>query len=119
MSEIKIRHSHNNDIKDITDIYACESTYLNTLQLPFPSEASWERRLANMDRGSYSLVAEINGKVVGHIGLYIQQNLRRKHVATFGMAVDESFQKKGIGNRLLLAVIDLADKWLNIQRLEL
>lgn len=35
------------------------------------------------------------------------------------MAVSQQFQSKGIGGKLLSALIDLANNWLNIQRLEL
>ena len=65
------------------------------------------------------MVAEIEGELVGQIGLHLEQNQRRKHVAGFGMAVKDTFQGKGVGSKLLSAVIDLAENWLNIQRLEL
>lgn len=119
MSEIKIRHSDSNDIQAIRDIYSGNVAYSGTLQLPFPSLAAWESRLGNLPQGVYSLVAEIEGELVGQIGLHVEQNQRRKHVAGFGMAVKDTFQGKGAGTKLLSAVIDLAENWLNIQRLEL
>jgi putative acetyltransferase len=36
-----------------------------------------------------------------------------------GMAVPSPWQGKGIGSALLAALIDLADNWLNVTRLEL
>ena len=35
------------------------------------------------------------------------------------MAVKDDYQGKGVGNKLLSSAIDLAENWLNIQRLEL
>ena len=119
MSEIIIRHSEKKDIKAIQEIYSGRNAYANTLQLPFPPVSLWEARLENLPQGIYSLVAEVEGQVVGQIGLHLEKNQRRKHVASFGMAVKEDYQGKGIGSKLLSSVIDLAENWLNIQRLEL
>ena len=119
MSEVKIRHSDSNDIQAIRDIYSGELAYSGTLQLPFPSVALWESRLGDLPKGVYSLVADVEEEVVGQIGLHVDPNPRRKHVAGFGMAVKDSFQGRGVGGELLSAAIDLAENWLNIQRLEL
>lgn len=119
MQEINIRHSNNKDIEAIHKIYSDTNAYSGTLQLPFPSLALWESRLENLPQGIYSLVAEIDNEIVGQIGLHAEQNPRRKHVATFGMGVREKFQGKGVGSKLLSSVIDLAENWLNIQRIEL
>jgi len=35
------------------------------------------------------------------------------------MAVRDEFQRKGVGTALLQAAVDMADKWLNLSRLEL
>ena len=40
-------------------------------------------------------------------------------MATLGMGVHDDFQNKGVGTRLLQAVLDLADNWLNLKRVEL
>ena len=119
VSEIKIRHSESKDIQAIRDIYSGKVAYSGTLQLPFPSVAVWESRLEKLPQGVYSLIAEIEGEIVGQIGLHLEQNQRRRHVAGFGMAVKDDYQGKGVGNKLLSSAIDLAENWLNIQRLEL
>jgi putative acetyltransferase len=46
-------------------------------------------------------------------------NVRRRHVGTIAIAVKGGRQGQGIGNRLLGSVIDLADNWMNLLRLEL
>ncbi len=35
------------------------------------------------------------------------------------MAVDESFQGRGVGTALMAALMDLADNWYNLRRVEL
>ncbi len=119
MSEITIRHSEKKDIQAIKDIYAGQLAYSGTLQLPFPSLAIWEKYLESSRQGFYSLVADVEGVVVGHILLYTEQNMRRKHVAGFGIAVKDGFHKRGIGSQLMSSAIDLAENWLNIQRIEI
>ena len=51
--------------------------------------------------------------------LCIEPKARRKHVASLGMAVSDDHQGQGVGTQLLESVIDLAENWLNIQRMEL
>ncbi|MBF4242980.1 GNAT family N-acetyltransferase, partial [Vibrio anguillarum] len=40
-------------------------------------------------------------------------------VGTFGMGVKDDVQCLGVGSALLKTVIDLADNWLNLKRIEL
>ena len=58
-------------------------------------------------------------KVVGLIGLALVKNPRRSHVGQIGMAVHDDYQNQGIGSQMVEAVINLADNWLNLKRLEL
>ncbi|MCL6272332.1 GNAT family N-acetyltransferase [Sansalvadorimonas sp. 2012CJ34-2] len=119
MQEINIRHSDKKDIEAIHKIYSDTNAYSGTLQLPYPSLTLWESRLENLPQGIYSLIAEIDNEIIGQIGLHVEQSPRRKHVATFGMGVRDKYQGKGVGSKLLSSVIDLAENWLNIQRIEL
>jgi putative acetyltransferase len=64
------------------------------------------------------LVAEIDGLVVGSGGLTVFSR-RRAHVGSIGMGVDQGFQGRGVGTALMTALIDLADNWHNLRRLEL
>src|SRR5205085_10105682 len=57
------------------------------------------------------------GKVVGAINLRVGMG-RGSHVGEVDLAVHDAYQGQGIGKMLLLAVIDLADNWLNLVRLE-
>ncbi|MGI4858068.1 MAG: GNAT family N-acetyltransferase [Janthinobacterium lividum] len=119
MRDILIRHSKSTDVDAITKIYEGREAYSGTLQLPFPSGATWEKRIGTVPQGSHSLVAELDGEVVGQIGVDAMQNPRRKHVASIGMAVKDTHGGKGIGTKLMASAIDLADNWLNIRRVEL
>lgn len=116
---MNIRHSVRQDIPAIRDIYAQPSCYAETLQLPFPSLQQWEKFLNDIPDNFFSLVAEIDGQIVGQIGMEVYARHRRKHAANIGMAVAEAHQGKGIGSALLASIIEMATGWLAVRRLEL
>ncbi|KVD20361.1 GNAT family N-acetyltransferase [Burkholderia ubonensis] len=119
MTDITIRHSETKDIDAIRQIAAHPAVYANTLQAPFPSPEKWQERIEGIRQKGFSLVAEIDGEVVGHLGIQPEANPRRRHVAGFGLMVKASHHGRGIGSRLLAAMIDLAENWLNVTRIEL
>ncbi|MGU7770030.1 GNAT family N-acetyltransferase [Burkholderia sp. MR1-5-21] len=119
MPDITIRHSETKDIDAIRQIAAHPAVYTNTLQQPFPSLEKWAQRIEGVRERGFSLVAEIDGEVVAHLGLDPEKNPRRRHVAGFGMMVKASHHGRGIGNRLLASAIDLAENWLGVTRIEL
>jgi len=113
-----IRHAEPADIDAIKAIYDQPSVYANTLQLPYQPVSNWQR-LYSAGSGFYNLVAEVEGCVIGQLGLQVCLNTRRRHVAELGMGVSEAFQGQGVGSALLRAALDMADNWLNIRRVEL
>ena len=53
-------------------------------------------------------------------GLHLHpKSPRRRHVGYVGMAVHDKWHARGIGTALMSAIIELADNWLNLARLEL
>ncbi|MCC2616436.1 GNAT family N-acetyltransferase [Aestuariibacter halophilus] len=115
-----IRHSTEQDIPAIHQLYAQPSCYAQTLQTPFPSLIKWQRMLSQPGDDFRSLVAiSDNGQLAGQLGMALMDNPRRRHVANIGMAVDESQRRQGVADKLLLAAMDLAMNWLAIRRLEL
>ena len=120
IDDILIRSAEPDDYRAFYEIYSCPRAYEGTLQLPYPSAELWRKRLIEPPEGTYHLVAVVDGKVVGSLGLHTNPNRpRRRHSATFGMGVHDDWQGKGVGTALLAACIDLADNWLNIMRLYL
>jgi putative acetyltransferase len=93
------------------------------LQVPYTDAAVWRERLPKMldpDGGSLLLVAELDGQVVGNAGLQPAGNrLRRRHAMGLGMAVDPACWGRGVGSGLLAALLDWADRWAGVLRVEL
>ena len=116
---IVIRRAEFADAARLQLVYASTNTYSGTLQLPHPSLEMWQERLKQVDQNSTSLVALVDGVVVGHAGLHQEKNSRRRHVASVGIGVADAFAGRGIGHALLSELVSLADNWLNLTRLEL
>jgi putative acetyltransferase len=116
--DILIRALEPGDLPDLTEAWNQPRAYAGTLQLPYTSLDSRQKRTAAMPPGVTRLVAVIEGKVIGAIGLDRFEN-RRSHVGSIGMAVHDAYAGRGAGAALMAAVVDLADNWLQLKRLEL
>lgn len=116
---ITIRRAEPEDYATVQAIYAMPRAQAGTLQLPFPSLDLWRQRMQAVDPNAHLLLACAGGEVVGQLGLHVASNPRRRHVGEIGMGIRDDWQGKGVGTALLGAAIDLADRWLQLRRLEL
>ena len=114
-----VRAREPRDTEAIAAIFHSPGVIAGTLQLPYRSVEERRERLAQYAPETHSLVAELDGQVVGMLGLHPETNPRRRHSAHFGMAVHDDFQGRGVGSALMAAMIDLADNWLGLRRIEL
>lgn len=90
-----------------------------TLQLPAYELLTYEERYSKGSPNGHRFVAEADGEVVGNIGMFISNNPRMAHSAGLGMSVHPDYWGMGIGSMLMETVLDLADNWLNLKRVEL
>src|SRR5262245_23926953 len=116
---IIVRHAEPGDYEALHAILSCPRVYAGTLHLPFQSVEQVRKRIAEPPPGFYSLVACVEGEVVGNLGLHTVDRPRRRHVGDMGMMVRDDWQGKGVGSALMAAMVDLADNWLNLARIEL
>ena len=119
MSEILIRAAESSDADAIQEIFNQPIAQANTLQLPWRSVEQRRDWLSRVAAEGHVLVAEIDGRVVGQLGLHVQTAPRRRDVGSFGMAVHDAFHGRGVGSALMRAMIELADNWLGLRRIEL
>ncbi len=93
------------------------------LQMPYGTEEFWRKRIEEMPVGSnvqdLFVVAERDGSVVGNAGLTPVHGVRRRHAMGLGLVVARDAQGQGVGSALMQALIDWADRWANVLRLEL
>lgn len=117
MTDITIRAAEPGDLTAMAAINNQRSVAAATLGLLFQSVSDAQQRFV-LDAMHRMLVAEIDGRVVGLCGLELSRG-RRAHAGAIGMAVDEAFHGLGVGTAMLAALVDLADNWYNLLRLEL
>ena len=117
---IVVRRAELADAEAIHSTFTGPNAIAGTLQIPYPSVEVWRKRLAEFPPDDYFLVATVAGEVVGNLGLHsASKSPRRRHVGNIGVAVRDDRQGCGVGTALMKAAIELADGWLNMQRLEL
>ena len=93
------------------------------LQMPYPSEEAWAKRLAEglaATNADVLLVAERDGELIGAAGLHgVSGHVRRRHAMSLGLHVAPQAQRQGVGSALMAALCDYADRWAGVLRLEL
>ena len=118
MTEILIRAAEPDDMADMTEAWNQPLAVWGTLQVPFTSVEARRRRFEASSPAT-RLAAVFDGKAIGMAFLVVEENRRRAHAASLGMAVHDAYAGRGAGSALMAALVDQADKWLNIKRLEL
>ncbi|KAA0700320.1 GNAT family N-acetyltransferase [Neorhizobium sp. P12A] len=113
-----IRAAQPTDAEGIAAIANLPGYRTGTLRLPHQTIQETRSWLEKREPGSPNLVALIDGVIVGNAGLRRFVD-RRQHVASLGMGVHDDFTGRGIGSALLGELVEIADNWLNIRRIEL
>lgn len=116
--DLTIRAMRESDAADIFEIYNQPSFRLGTLALPFESFETVRKWAEPRSPRDLHLAAEAQGRLVGAAALRPFYG-RRAHAAEFWIAVHDEVAGRGVGSRLLAAVIDTADNWLNVLRIEM
>ncbi|MCA1405606.1 GNAT family N-acetyltransferase [Ensifer sp. IC3342] len=116
--ELLIRAASTTDWEALAALRDLPGVRAGTLRLPFARREQTRKWLENLTESDMIIVAELDGRIVGLAGLHRHQG-RRQHAADLGMSVHDDYRRRGIGKALLDALIDAADRWLGISRLEL
>ena len=120
IERLTIRRAEADDCDAVYEMFTASTVYAGTLQLPYPSREYWRRRLSENSDSDYYLVGIIDDQIVGMVSVDTFPNRpRRRHAGAIGISVHDEWQGKGVGKELMRAIVDLADNWLNLTRLEL
>jgi putative acetyltransferase len=116
---IQIRPARPDDGAGMAELHGSESVMEGTFATPYQTEREWRNRLATNDANVRALVAVVAGRVVASCALFGNPSPRLAHAVGLGIAVHPDHQGCGVGDALMGAVIDLADRWMGIRRVQL
>ena len=118
-TNVTIRAFNMDDWQDVAELWQQPQVIWGTRQLPYQSLDDVRKRLENPPERFHRLVAVTrDGRVIGLMSLQVGQG-RVAHVGHIGMMVHPDFHNQGVGSALMETAINLADKWLNLTRLDL
>lgn len=118
-----LRRARPSDAAALAEQLAEPDIFPGLLQVPHANVELWQQRLGTPPvAGSpdLMLVAERDGRVLGSAGLHpVGAQLRRRHVMMLGISVSAAAQGQGVGHALMGALVDYADNWAQVLRIEL
>ena len=115
-----IRPAWPEDAAWITALRRMPGVFEHAASLPSDRSRRMEELLRQPGQNRHFLVAvSPDNTVLGLVMLTVESNPRRRHSGGLGIMVRTDCQGQGIGTALLEAVLDLADNWLMLRRVEL
>ena len=117
-SEIVIRAVRPEDAAALMDIRRQKQVMRFTPAMPSERIDQGGAFYARWGKDDHVLVAELDGRVVGYAGLHVRDG-KRRHSAWLGIAVHDDFHGRGAGRLLMAALLDLADNWIGLVRVDL
>lgn len=113
-----IRPVNEDDARAVWDIARQHGVIETILALPSDRLQTRIETLKGLTSDDHWFVAEVEGGAVGLAGMHVGRG-RLRHSGDIFLFVAETYQGKGIGARLLDALLDIADNWLLLRRVEL
>jgi putative acetyltransferase len=115
-----IRALEPGDAHEVSALTGAYGTFEGTLQLPDMPVATRLEWLQKLEPHGCRLVAVAEGRVVGSAGLHTAgTSLRRSHVRGLGIGIAAGYQGRGVGRMLITRLLDWADNWAGVLRVEL
>lgn len=120
---LNIRPVRIEDAQGINEIRVMDGVRENILGIISERTVRVQNFINSLSENDHMLIAEVEEsgmkKTVGVITLSVSKNPRTRHCGSIGIMVHRDYQGKGIGRALFNKIIDLADNWLMLVRLEL
>lgn len=116
--DLEIRPVRAEDAEGVYQLRRLPSVIAGTLAIPSVRIDETRRRIAESGPNDHSFVAVVGDQIVGLAGLHVGTG-KLRHTGSIGMMVHDRFQGRGIGRRLLETLLDLADTYLGLVRVEL
>lgn len=122
LAGVEFRRASLADVEGLSRLMGQPDVLRNTLQLPLPSAEIWRKRLEAqvVDPLQIHVVAIHGVELIGSAGLHpVTGSLRTRHVAGLGLCVAPAWWGRGVGSALMQRLLDWADHWAGLLRIEL
>ncbi len=118
---VRVRAAEPEDVEALAKQMADPGVIHGTMQVPFTSVARRREQLSFTDPNACFVVAVPldGGDSIASAGIHRERGTRRVHVAGLGMSVRDDWQGRGVGTALLAALLDVADNWWQVTRVQL
>lgn len=120
---VRIRAAEPEDAAAYAAMLGEPSIVSGSLRLPLTStstsRAHFVERLGTNDVHVLTAEAVDSLDFAGHGVLELERRARRRHVGSIILLVPERHQGRGVGSALMAALLDLADNWCQLHRVEL
>ena len=122
--EFDIRPIDVGDGKGINELRRMPGVFENILGIPSERVKRNEDYIVDMDENQHVFVAVLtlpNSEeiIIGTTDLTVNTNHRIRHSGSIGIMIHKEYQNKGVGTALINTLMDVADNWLMLVRVEL
>lgn len=121
IDDIRLEAAALHHAQGLAQLYGEPAVARQVLQMPWPTVELWTTRLAQGadSERRMALVAVDQDQVVGHCSLWRNERVRQAHCGSVAMGVAPGWQGRGVGSRLMAALLEVADNWMGLRRVEL
>ncbi|MGL5439392.1 MAG: GNAT family N-acetyltransferase [Filifactoraceae bacterium] len=116
-----IRPTRPSDAEGINEIRRMRGAMETVMGIPSERISSSESFIASMDSSIHHFVAieKNTGIIIGCAGLHTSKLGRTRNNGEIGIMIHTAYQSKGVGRALMDVLIDVADNFLMLHRVEL
>ncbi len=118
LDDVTIRGIRPDDAEALAQVLNMPGVRHGTLRQPFQSVAHTRQNIESLTHADIVIVAEWHGMLLGNAGLHAQRG-RRRHAASLGLGIHDDFTGKGLGTLIIKTLLDAADNWHDLKRIEL
>ncbi|MCE4070038.1 MULTISPECIES: GNAT family N-acetyltransferase [Pseudomonas] len=119
MDGIRIERCTEQHINGLAALYNDPAVCRQVLQMPHQAPDLWRKRLVLDDERRVTLMAMHQDQVIGSASIEQFPRVRRSHCGSIGMGVAVAWQGRGVGTQLLAELLEVADNWMALRRVEL